>query len=425
MSLARMWVLLLPAALGAQGPALPDTMIRPGHVDFSRYDLPSYCLEAAIFAGFRAHPDGLDTTRYAPEHDTLPSAAGAVARQCGAHFTTAAIGQRQLRDLTMLSLVAGDTARERAAADRSVAIATDPTARAWALEALVETYMAARPFDARRASLAFARLDSIKKASVIPRLLAAEKLWSDADRRFDMPHLDQYSTSILSDFPALVPTDRQDWIGVPNSGGAALAILDNEVFRSPPDPAVARTIQRVRETGYKFPSDSATVATFMRGIYAPVGQPAPRVTAKYWFGQANTSPWIAGRVSLVWFVRDNPELELVAESRRLLARFGDSLAITYIAITQGYVGDSPPLQPAVEADSLRALWLGTLKAPVRFAVAETPFHFLPDGRRVNDPNEDERFSSMLVDQHGIVLAVTANMESKLDAYIEKALHEKR
>jgi hypothetical protein len=421
-------VLVLPATAGAQSVSvaatpLADTTIRPGHLDFSRYETPSACVAAATVASLVAERTQFDTARYAPDRDSVPSAAIAVARQCGQRFTPAGVPPRELLSLTALSLALGNDAGAQAASDRWISVTSNPDQRAWEMVALTRAFLLAKPSRAVRADRMLARLDSMGTPVAQPRVFAHGSFWQDADSRFDVPRLTRESTSILALDASLSDADRADG-DVPGTGGAVLSILYASLFGSTPQAAVEQTMRIAREAGFRFHSDAAQVAAALGATIAVVGHPAAPLPITYWYGPHGANWWTPGRVSLLIEVNGNPDLKLASLVNRLHAAYADSLSIVLIARTVGFVGDSPPLEAAAEADSLRALYQDVLKLPVTVGVAVTPFHRLPDGRRVDDP-DTRLYDRVIADATGTIVLNNIGSEAQIDAFITEALHAKR
>jgi hypothetical protein len=422
-------MLLFPAVLAAQAAAV-DTTIQPGHVDFSRYDQPSACWHAVRLASAVADRASVDSARYAPDGDSLPANVVAIARQCGARFTVGAVAPRELTSLAALSIAMGNDAQAAAAATRLGAVTRDPEERGWALLSVVQAYVDARPSRGASADQLIARLDSIGKPADAARGNAHLLLRTDAIARFDRPRWERESQAILALAQQMGPDAQGDL--TQGAGGVIMDLLFAEVYQATPAAAIARTMQLVAASGFKYPSDSATVLLTLSSLLEPIGKPAPPVVTTHWYGPHGTNWWVPNKVSVAFATSGGiVDFRLQGVIRRLHAKYGDSLDIALLTRTAGFIGDSPPLEPAAEADSLRVLYQDVQHLPVTVAVGETPFHRLPapDGRRIDDPPppgvDAFAFPMLLVDQHGVVRQCAMISEAVLDAFVEDALHAKR
>jgi hypothetical protein len=405
-----------------------DTTIRPGHLDYSRYQTPSVCVQAALSAARVAERAQLDTAPYAPERDSLPPAAITVAQQCGDHFRVPDVAQRELLSLVQLSLMTGRDTVARAAANRWLSLLPDPEARGWAMYALVQSYVSARPSRFDDAKQLVAQMDSLGTSAIAPRINAHGVLVHDAEERFDVPSIEREAFAALRLYPMLVGETRND---VTFGGGSAVfSILWAELYRAP-GTAVNRVMDMASQAGYRWPGDTTTVRQYMHTIVAPIGHAPPPLSAQHWYGPHGQDNWpVPGKVSLLMMA--SPDGSVFAYSRyalirRLHERYGDSLNITLMTKTAGYIRDSPPLTPEQEADSLRQYFQGYLELPVTVGVAETPFRYLPDGRRANGPVAFETiglygYGPVLVDQQGNTLIIGVRSQAGLEAFIDKALH---
>lgn len=114
-----------------------------------------------------------------------------------------------------------------------------------------------------------------------------------------------------------------------------------------------------------------------------------------------------GRISLVVFLshecdarwsapvppkRRRMDCSAAYSAIRRIARQYPELELTLVAQTYGFFSLMDPVAPQIEADSLRAWWLGFHKLPAALAVTNTAWFKLdaPDNRRVNeiDPNTE-------------------------------------
>ena len=408
--------------------AQTDTIIQPGHLDFSRYDAPSACVaavrsEAAVAA--RAQPD---TAPYAPDRDSLPPKAAAIARACGKQFTPTGMAERELLSLTRLALLRGDLTLARAASERWVAMLHGPVPRGRAFAALVDAYMTNQPMHRHEAEVLTARLDSLGPLAALSRAEAHGALWYDAYMRFDVPRLTEHGVARLALESQISELERHD--ETHGSGDIVFGLIDAEAYRSPAT-TVERVMQYARQANYKFPASSDDVAGIIGGMISPIGQPVPPLRLPFWFGPHGDSSWvIPGKVSLV-LVESTENFSYSRDFgllHRLRARYGDALQLTIVSKTAGYVRSSPPLEPAQEADSISNYFQKYLALPVTVGVEQTPFQRLPDGRRVDQPVPTEAqgslyaFGSVVADREGKgILMFGRPEEAILDAFLDRVV----
>jgi len=408
--------------------AQTDTIIQPGHIDFSRYDTPSLCVaavrsQAAVDA--RTQPD---TAAYAPDTDSLPPRAAAVARACGKQFTPAGVAERELLNLTRLALLRGDAAVARSAADRWLAMVRGPAARGRALLALVDAYLTNRPMHRHEAEVLTARLDSLGPLAALSRDEAHGALWLDASLRFDVPRLTEHGVASLALDGHVPDIEKHDL--TQGSGNIVYGLIDAEAYRSPAT-TIERVMQFARQANYKFQGTPEEISGIIGGWISPIGQPVPPLPLPFWFGPHADSSWaIPGKVSLV--LVESPENFSYSHDfgllHRLRARYGDALNITLVCKTKGYVRSSPPLEPAQEADSISNYFRKYLGLPVTVGVEQTPFERLPDGRRVDGPAPTDAqggrygFGSVAADREGKgILMYGGADEAMLYAFLDRVI----
>jgi hypothetical protein len=415
---------LCASIAGAQA----DTIIQPGHLDFGRYDTPGVCSQAVASDIGTARRARFDPGPYQPDRDTLPPSARNDAQRCGTRFEPTTVAERARLNLVRLALSRGDEKLAQAAGNQWIAAERTPVAKARAMELLAGAYLNAVPMQRAAADAMARRLDSLGRPALLSRAVVHAALWDDADRRFDTAAIRTEGIPLLAIDSQISASDALD---VPSaaSGNVLLAVLAVETFRSVKT-AVERVMQFAREVRYKFPGEPDQVAVGLAQLLSPYGHPPPTPVVSHWFGPHAGSSWnIPGKVSILFRETslgsfsthpDNFEIQ------RLRQRYGDSLGVTILTRTAGYIRDSGPLEPAQEADSIRRYLQDDLKLPATVAVQETPFHRLPDGRRVDDPMPDGDqmrpydFGAVVVDREGNVMAL-ANNEAEVDAYLDRAI----
>lgn len=408
--------------------AQTDTIIQPGHLDFSRYDTPSTCVQAVRSEAAVAERAQSDTAPYAPDRDSLPPRAVAVARQCGKQFTPAAVAERELLSLTRLALLRGDATLAHAAGERWLSMVHGPAARGRVLLSLVDAYLSNRPMRRHEAEVLTARLDSLGPMAAFARAEAHGALWFDAYQRFDVPRVTEHGVARLALDGQMSDMERYDVTH--GSGDVIFSLIAAETFRSPAT-TIERVMQYARQANYKFPTTPETVAGFIGAMISPIGQPVPPLPLQFWFGPHGDSSWaIPGKVSLV-LVESTENFSYSRDFgllHRLRARYGDALHLTIVSKTAGYVRSSPPLAPAQEADSISNYFQKYLALPVTVGVEQTPFQRLPDGRRVDGPVPSETqgslyaFGSVVADRDGKgILMLGRPEEAMLYAFLDRLI----
>jgi hypothetical protein len=119
--------------------------------------------------------------------------------------------------------------------------------------------------------------------------------------------------------------------------------------------------------------------------------------------------------------------------RRLYEKYHDAgFEIVFLDRTDGYFRDTAPLSPKAEAAAVASWLLDDERLPVVLGIEETPYHWLPDGRRANDPTPFTTTYAgidgfllrryFLVDRAGRIVFGFVNAEQPmLETFIKKAL----
>ncbi len=151
-----------------------------------------------------------------------------------------------------------------------------------------------------------------------------------------------------------------------------------------------------------------------------IGQPAKSIQAKFWFRRQDTlARPNAGTVTIIgydpWGGCSGFCISLGDMIKRLQQRFGArGLEIIIVKRTVGYVRDTAPIAPRIEADDYRSTILEKYQFPGILAVMETPHRWNIEGRRFNELNQFERgypyAEFVVVDPQGRVRYISPQFE---------------
>ena len=124
--------------------------LAPGPRSFTRYLNPLWCVIAAQIRLHELQTSleaqlSLDTLRFTPERDTLPTEVGTIARSCGARFTVAGTAVADLPTLFQLAMLAGQDSVARAVVERRVTLAPTPAVRWAVMSEAIDGYLQAEP----------------------------------------------------------------------------------------------------------------------------------------------------------------------------------------------------------------------------------------------------------------------------------------
>jgi hypothetical protein len=347
----------------------------------------------------------------APERDTLPRQAIAIARACGAHFTLRETAPTDLPGLFTLALLEGDDSLADAVVRRRLTSATDSAARQYVLVEAVRGYLAAEPARVIAASHVMALADSLATAEHANSLLAHQPFLGIARRAFDRSRIVQEANRMIAlghTLPFQVIQD-QSLLMI-----EAWRDLLEVTFLDHPDSVLA-VAQQAKADLSRFPISSFQHFDFTKATPAEVrdhllpfnpgkyagGRTLPVVNAAYWF-PAQPAHWPPqGHVSLVLYggggmMCARGDYHLLSAPlkngceawhtylRTWLDQYGPKgLALTVVERTYGHAVRSMPLSPAAEADSLNWYYRMYLHLPVTVAVvrqADIVTVPAPDGR---------------------------------------------
>ena len=150
-----------------------------GNRDFSRYDAPGLCRAAALWERtvarrtLEAQASRLASLRHTPagQYDTVgTSAAAAVARACGAHFTVTSTTARDLHDLFELALLAENDTLAQTVLAKLVAQAPNASDRSEIRLQALQEYLQAQPTRMAAANALVAQVDAQSPSNYDERL---------------------------------------------------------------------------------------------------------------------------------------------------------------------------------------------------------------------------------------------------------------
>ena len=417
---------------------LPATAAAQSTQEFAEYN-PGRCVIASrLIDGVNRH-DYRDTTMFNPARDTLFTATTEQVRECEAAYGGVATEPLELLNAARVQLL---TKRDEAAlasqrehmesmADRP------PEERAWSLYLILSDLLGGKPARLDRAREVVAELDALGTPAASMRTLAHYALMSAAISRHDDETMRREAAEVVKAWHEL-DEDTRMW-RVNALAGSFTARARVELLVRGVDAALA-----VLDTARGIVPNAAMIQRrsieAMQRMYRKVGERAAPIEAAFWYntGQAGTELPAPGRVSLIlpiYVPCGGPCLTMLDGARRIERRFrGQDLDITFRTRTYGFYADTAPVNPQDEANNKSDYLLNYLQGglPGALAIAETKYHWLPDGRRVNEPTTDDMNYSgagmVIVDRKGIIRYVAGGwdsvQESRITALIERLLAEK-
>lgn len=463
------WLVGLCAALAASPAAAQVSLSWPdAQVRLEGYRTPEECLVAvarvrdSVTAASRVWRDTVPST---PEEAAapLPAAVVQAAERCGARLLAAidTAPRAGFGALFQLALLAGrDADARRIAAGWLQAVGSKPgPGRAAALDSIASSYLGAT-YDRKgalraqpaRFELAEPHLDELLKMSAAEalwrtRLSAYVHFFQAAQSADDSVRLDRAAQGLKAITASLTAAERRrdNFDQAAKWAFAALRVLERRPLLDSLRYGTAGYVSLLKR---QWAIASGETPDAMK---LPVGQPAPAVEGRFWFGaDSGTTRPAKGKVSLIVFLnshetRYSTQLEVGCAGlakcsvaygmlRRLAQRYPE-LQITLVSRTFGYLGELEPPTPAAEADSLRSSWLGRQRIPAALVVAETDFWRLPglDRRRIDRdrPNETRYTfgrrwqvtsgSAYVIDPEGTIVDVGSMInrteERRLDALL--------
>lgn len=390
------------ASAAAQGSAPPEPD------GYSKY-WPGACVEAMSRSRNFYWRARQDTAQYTIARDTMLDDVRRVARDCKARFGAgaASLTGHDLIPLAQVLLAAGDDAGARAAVDRRLAepdLKPDDL-RAWTLARIVGMYLDALPARVDVARGYLRQLDALKGADAAPGQLRG---WLSTADYYE--HIADDSAMVAASEEAikagkrLNEHDRKEFAGAIFS--AYHNIAEAEADRTGDSPAPRKVLARAKTDIGKLPRMAGQIAAF-DSLYSRYGKKGATVLADLWVGAVNDTLFPkTGKLTVLNF---RPSRWSIPATRRLAREVGDSLDVALVYSTVGYFRGLGPLTMATEVPEVRKYFFDELKINSSLAINETKYHRLPDGRRVSDPNANDKayrtgqgVSIVVLDREGIV-----------------------
>jgi hypothetical protein len=380
--------------------------------DFTRIVAPGVCIAAAEGARDVARRSLAIQYRLlmlkdtAPERDTLPREAIALAQRCGARFTLANTAPANLPDLMTLALMAGRDTLARASVERRLSLAPTPQARQDVLTDAVSRYLTAEPARLDAAAWAIARADTLalrEHTNSLPAHDLRRAVWA---RAFDRSHMVREASQMISlgrtlDFSVIRYLDlpliyawkdilQAAFFDHPDSLDVLAQQAKDDLRRFPPASAFPDGVPYHELQRFDFANANVTMVRRFLIPFDPMNyvdsHALPPVEAPFWF-PAKPATWPPrGRVSLVlyggwtmrcsrsdWNLLLSPMSAVCAPLRTYLREWTQQydsadFAITVVDRTSGEAVRSVPLPPQVEADTIGWFYRTYLKSPWTVAV---------------------------------------------------------
>lgn len=365
-----------------------------------------------------------DTAQYTTAGDTLLDDVRRVARDCAARFKSSgpSLSGNNLIPLAQVLLAAGDDAGAKQAVERRLAEADvkSTAARAWTLAQIVKLYLneewtskGYRSFrtlpvrvDVARGYLA--QLDLLRGADAAP---GQTRAWLSLTQYYrhigDDARMRAAIDSTIKTGKDLNEHDRSEYVFSLLSAYQYLA--DAEGDRTGEAAAPRAVLARASADLGKLPRIAPAIARYDT-LYSRYGTKGPAVFADLWIAAAaDTVHPRPGKVSILNF---NPERSTIPATRRLARAIGDTVDVALVHATVGYFRDLGPLTFATEVPEVRKYFVDELNIAGSLAIIETHYHTIADGRRVADPNANDRAypmgqrgqrtSIVVLDRQGII-----------------------
>lgn len=406
-------------AVDGQGSAPPEP-------DGYSYYWPGACVQAMQRGGnfyWRARED---TAQYSAAGDTLLDDVRRVARDCAARFKSSgpSLSGNNLIPLAQVLLAAGDDAGAKQAVERRLAEAdVKPTAaRAWTLAQIVELYLDL-PVRVDVARGYLAQLDLLRGADAAP---GQTRAWLSLTQYYrhigDDARMRAAIDSTIKTGKDLNEHDRSEYAFSLLSAYRYLA--DAEGDRTGEAAAPRAVLARASADLGKLPHIAPAIARYDT-LYSRYGTKGPAVFADLWIAAAaDTVHPRPGKVSILNFMPSRPT---IPATRRLARAIGDSVDVALVHATVGYFRGLGPLTFATEVPEVRKYFVDELNIASSLAITETHYHTIADGRRVRDPNANDRAyrtgqGIVVLDRQGIIRRIWLGWDNAYEPAIVTTLN---
>ena len=386
----------------AQGSAPPEPD------GYSKY-WPGACVQAMSRSRSFYWRARQDTALYTSARDTLLDDVRRVARDCKERFgaTTASLTGHDLIPLAEVLLATGDDAGAKAAVDRRLA---EPDlkpvgVRAWTLAQVVNIFLDTRPARVEVARGYLRQLDALKGADAAPGQLRGWYALADYyEHVADDSAMVAASEEAIKAGKRLNDHDRKEFAGT--IFNAYRNIAEAEADRTGDAAAPRKVLARASTDIGKLPRMAGSIAAWDT-LYSRYGKKGATVLADVWISAQNDTLFPkAGKLTVLNF---RPSRWNIPATRRLARQAGDSLDVALVYSTVGYFRGLGPLTAAAEVPEVRKYFFDELKINSSLAINETKYKRLPDGRRMPEPNVNDKayrtgmgVSIVVLDREGIV-----------------------
>jgi hypothetical protein len=375
--------------------------MRPGDIDFSRYDRPGMCEQVAYTVKIATWRRGEhDTISYKSRlRDTLPAKSVERVQACvqSKSFDITHMTVSDLRAMLRLAFIANDDQIAQQVIDQQFKNSASDTARAAILSESIGDALAARPLRINLALRALARMDSLGTSVLEQRLLAHDEFvsyYNSIDDATSMQHQIDQALTISDAMPSLMRSRNRDRISSLYEQRWEL-MLAEQGFAAPGLDVFIQQVDSIAgsQFGMRRNIERRYLGTSFRlplipYWYRPDGTRAPQ--------DSNGTQPRPGHVTLV--LRVNPLCGSVchkqyAALRRVYEQYAArGFDIILLAKTSGFSTGTLTQTPDQEAEAIRTYYQEYLQLPVTVGVEVTPYTHrpAPDNRRVNALTPSER-----------------------------------
>ena len=392
----------------------------PGHRDFTAYQTPLLCWEAANEVRMTsrrtlAAQAVVRRLQDTPERDTLPADVARIARACGARFTLANTAVADLPDLISLALLANnDTLAQRALA-HYVALQSTDSAKIRVMLDAVERYLEAEPARVTAAESLASQLDHLHPMNVAASILAHVRLLHYGEYSLDRVRMRHEAEWIIQHTHMLTARQYVEYrwdeyvdpfaaYGDSWSARMRLALIEQPSAMPEVAKQAQQDYQRLGVQGVirKLPNFADAYAADSKKMTMPIDnlvtvllrsngnlshKPAPQLHASYWFpSTSDTVQPRSGIPTLIVYLRRcyfangdlyglNEDLTVPIEwIQQLRRRYRpDQLAIVVVAATWGHALFNGPQAASDEARDIAWYVRDYWHLPVTVAVQQRPF----------------------------------------------------